>query len=115
MRVARYCPEPLALTGAPGPLGVAVPLGAVDGPAFIGLLCACFECVDLCAWDFDCAGCVVVCALSPACRPVFELGGLSCAKADAQTSANAPAVAGRAKRFMSITPVGGLQNAIRAA
>jgi hypothetical protein len=41
-----YLPEPLALTGAPGPLGVAVPPGCVDGPEFMVLLLPCifFEC-----------------------------------------------------------------------
>ncbi|CAL8475781.1 protein of unknown function (plasmid) [Caballeronia sp. S22] len=112
-RVGRYLPEPLALTGAPGPLGVAVPPGSVDGPALVALFCIFFECEVLC--DFDCACCVVVCALSPACRPVFELGGLSCAKAEAQTRAIAPAAVERAKRFMSDTPVCGLQNAMLAA
>lgn len=79
-------PSRLVLTGAPGPPGVALSLWPAVEPLFED------ECV-LCDFFFECEclcdipePCVVVCALSPACRPVAELGGLSCANADAQTS-----------------------------
>ena len=62
--------------------------------------------IDLCAWCRDCAAIpaawLVVWALSPACKPVAELGGLFWANAVLETQSTAPIAHAIEKCFMPV-------------
>lgn len=88
------------MTGAAGPLGVAVPRPGVSLlPMDVELLCF------IVLWCVipvvpDPAGWFVVWALSPACKPVAELGGLFWANAVLETQSTAPIAHAIEKCFM---------------
>jgi len=97
-----YEPEPLAVTGAAGPLGVAVPMPGVlllpideELLCFIDLWCVVPVVPMPAAW-------LVVWALSPACKPVAELGGLFWANAVLETQSTAPIAHAIEKCFMPV-------------
>lgn len=97
-----YEPEPLAVTGAAGPLGSAVPMPGVlllpmdvEFLCFIVLWCVIPVVPEPADW-------FVVWALSPACKPVFELGGLFWAKAVLETQSTAPIAHAIEKCFMPV-------------